>query len=116
VTVYEYLAVSGRNIAISLIVHGWAFTLNSARASALWSVALMTSLARIFVCTGAGLVCGRVGLVAGAILLPLAFPLSLPDSSQAENTVMTLMILIAMVFAVGGFVLCWKFTSRWVRD
>jgi hypothetical protein len=76
----------------------------------------MTSLARTFVCIGAGLVCGRVGLVVGAIFLPLAFPLSLPDSSQPENTVVALGILITGVFAVGGFVLCWKLTARWVRD
>jgi flagellin-like protein len=76
----------------------------------------MTSLARTFVCIGAGLVCSRVGLVVGAIFLPLAFPLSLPGSSRAENNVVALLILITVVFAVGGFVLCWKLTARWVRD
>ena len=76
----------------------------------------MTSLARTFACLGAGLVCGRVGLVVGAIFLPLAFPLSLPDSNDAENTVVALMILSMGLFAVGGFVLCWKLTARWVRD
>jgi hypothetical protein len=76
----------------------------------------MTSLARTFVCLGAGVVCGRVGLVVGAIFLPLAFPLSLPDSSHAENTVVRLMILTILLFAVAGSVLCWKLTGRWVRD
>ena len=60
--------------------------------------------------------CGRVGLVVGAIFLPLAFPLSLPKSNDAENTVVALMILSMGLFAVGGFVLCWKLTARWVRD
>jgi hypothetical protein len=76
----------------------------------------MTSLARTFVCIGAGLVCGRVGLVVGAIFLPLAFPLSLSDSSQTENTAVALAILTMVVFAVAGSVLCWKLTARWVRD
>jgi hypothetical protein len=76
----------------------------------------MRSLARTFVCLGAGVVCGRVGMVLGAIFLPLAFPLSLPDSSHAENTVVALMVLIMVLFAVSGFVLCWKFSGRWVRD
>jgi hypothetical protein len=61
-------------------------------------------------------VCGRVGVVVGAIFLPLAFPLSLPDSSHAENTVVALMILMMVLFAVGGSFLCWKLTGRWVRD
>jgi hypothetical protein len=76
----------------------------------------MTSLARTFVCLGAGVACGRVGLVVGAIFLPLVFPLSLTDSSHAENTVVGLMISIMVLFAVAGSVLCWKLTSRWVRD
>jgi hypothetical protein len=77
----------------------------------------MTSLARTFVCLGAGVVCGRVGLVVGAIFLPLAFPLSLTDSSHhAEHTVVRLMILTILLFAVAGSVLCWKLTGRWVRD
>jgi hypothetical protein len=65
---------------------------------------------------GTGLVCSHVGFFLGAVFLPLAFPLSLPDSSQAENTTVALLILITVVFTVGGFVLCWKFTARWVRD
>jgi len=76
----------------------------------------VTRLARTFVCLGAGVVCGRVGLVVGAIFLPLVFPLSLPDSSHAENTVVALMILIMVLFAVGGSLLCWKVTRRWLRD
>jgi hypothetical protein len=76
----------------------------------------MTTLARTFVCIGVGLICGRVGLVVGAIFLPLAFPLSLPDSRQPENTVVALGILITGVFAVCGFALCWKLSTRWVRD
>ena len=76
----------------------------------------MTSLARTFVCLGAGVVCGRVGLVVSAIFLPLAFPLSLTDSSHAENTVVALGILITALFAIGGSVLCWKLTRRRVRD
>jgi len=60
----------------------------------------MTSLARTFVCLG-GVVCGRVGLVVSAIFLPLAFPLSLTDSSHAENTVVALGILITALFAIG---------------
>lgn len=55
----------------------------------------MTSLTRTFVCIGAGIVSGRVGLIARAIFLPLAFPLSL-ESSQPENTAFTLAILITM--------------------
>jgi len=76
----------------------------------------MTSLARTFVCLAAGVVCGRVGVVVGAIFLPLVFPLSLRDASHAENTVVALMILIMGLFAVGGSVLGWKLTARWVRD
>ena len=76
----------------------------------------MTSLARTFVCLGAGLVCGSVGFVAGAIFLPLAFPLSLSDSSHPENTAVALAILIMVAFAAGGCILCWKLTARLVRD
>ena len=76
----------------------------------------MTSLARTFICLGAGVVCGRVGLVVGAVFLPLAFPLSLPDSSHAENAVVTCVILITLLFAVGGSVLCWKLTAKWMPD
>ena len=76
----------------------------------------MTSLARTFACLGAGVVCGRVGLVVSAIFLPLVFPLSLPDSSHVENIVVALAILITVLFAVGGSLLCWKLAGRWVRD
>ena len=76
----------------------------------------MTSLARTFVCMGAGVVCGRIGLVVGAVFLPLAFPLSLDDSSHPEDTAVALVILITVLCALGGSVLCWKLTARWVRD
>lgn len=57
----------------------------------------MTSLTRTFVSVGAGMVSGRVGLILGAIFLPLAFPLSL-ESSQPEDTAITLGILITLLF------------------
>ena len=68
------------------------------------------------ICMGATLVCGRIGLIVGAIFLPLAFPLSLSDSSQAENTAVALAFLVTILFAAAGAMLCWKLTARWVRD
>jgi hypothetical protein len=76
----------------------------------------MTSLARTFVCFGAGVVCGFVGFMLGAVFLPLAFPLSLSHSSHPENTAVALAFLIMLAFAAGGCVLCWKLTARLVRD
>ena len=76
----------------------------------------MTSLSRTFVCMGAGLVCGWLSFVVCAIFLPLAFPLSLSDSSHPEDTAVALAILIMVVFAAGGGVLCWKLTAGSVRD
>ena len=76
----------------------------------------MTSLTRTFVCMGAGLVCGWIGLVVGAIFLPLAFPLSLSDSSHPENTAVAFAMLFMVAFAAGGCAFCWKLTARSVRD
>jgi H+/Cl- antiporter ClcA len=58
---------------------------------------------------------GFIGVIVVAIFGPLAFPLSLSDSSHAENAVLVLMLIAGLLFAVSGVVLCWKITSRWVR-
>jgi H+/Cl- antiporter ClcA len=75
----------------------------------------MTSLGRIFACMVAAGVFGYLGLIAVAIFGPLLFPLSLTDSSHAENSVVLLMLIVALLFGAAGVLLCWRLTSRWER-
>jgi len=70
----------------------------------------MTRLMRTSVCIGAGIVFGRIGLIVGAVLLPLAFPLSL-ESSEPETTAVTVMAIIMILFSVAGVAFCWKLTD-----
>ena len=59
---------------------------------------------------------GWLGLLVVAIFGPLLFPLSLTDSSRAENMVLVLALMFFLLFGVIGIILCWRLTARWVRN
>jgi len=76
-------------------------------------ISFMSSLARIFSCMVAAWVFGCGGLLVWAIFGPLLFPLSLPDPSRTENTVVFLGFAVGLIFAAAGVAFCWRITGRW---
>jgi hypothetical protein len=74
----------------------------------------MTSLTRVLACMIAEIV-ADIGLIVVAIFGPLRFPLSLTDSSRAENGVIALAVMLFLLFGTVGVTLCWKFTQRFSK-
>lgn len=63
-----------------------------------------------------GLMFGGFGALMVAIFWPLLFPLSLQGSSWAEDAVGIAFPVVFLTFAVSGFLLCRRLTSRYVRE
>ena len=66
------------------------------------------NVGRDLVCVMAGAACGQFGRVVADSVGPLAFPPS-PESRGPENIVSALAFLLFLLFAAGGFGLCWRF-------
>jgi ABC-type nickel/cobalt efflux system permease component RcnA len=72
----------------------------------------MTNLRRFWTSVLVGFVFGAVGGFIVAVFGLLLFPLSLTDSSRAENATMFLFFAVFFLFGASGFWLCWKLTRR----
>ena len=72
----------------------------------------MTNLRRFWISVLVGFVFGAVGGFIVAVFGPLLFPLSMTDSSRAENATAFLFFAFFLLFGASGFWLCWKLTRR----
>ena len=75
----------------------------------------MSSLARTFCCLAAAFASCWIGFIMAVIFVPLMVPESL-TADPSESTGVILIIATVLICAVAGFVLCWKFTARWVKN
>jgi len=76
----------------------------------------MTNLGRFWLSVGAGVLFGTGGMLVVAIFGPLLSPLTLDGSHHPEDTVVSLMLGILVLFVLCGFLLGWKLTRRVVED
>jgi uncharacterized RDD family membrane protein YckC len=76
----------------------------------------MAKLARILVSVLAAGLSGYAGLLVVLIFGPLVFPATPSGTSFGENAVAVGAMLFLLLFGAAGWVLCWKFTRRFVKQ
>jgi hypothetical protein len=59
---------------------------------------------------------GGFGGLMVLIFWPLLFPLSLQGSSWGEDAIVIALPVVFLTFALSGFLLCRRLTSRYVRE
>lgn len=76
----------------------------------------MSKISRNLLCVGVGVMFGGFGSLLIAVFWPLLFPLRLQGSNLGEDAIGIAFLPLCISFAVGGFLLCRKLTSKYLRE